>query len=379
MYMECLRCGNKDPTYFHYGSKGYYCRKCISFSRALIEEDIDPVKYDIGVDAYDYEFKYELTTAQKQASRKCLEKIRECDVLLNCVCGAGKTEIVVESISDYLKRGLKVAYAISRREVVIELEKRFKDIFPKADVIGVYGGHHKQLTGDLIICTCHQLFRYYHSFDLLIIDEVDAFPLKGNVTLMNIAFHSCVGHIIYSTATKDDELMRIVSNRKYYEIDLYTRPSNKPLIVPKIIYLNKLLTYFFLAYLMYTSTNQCIIFVNSKKECELYYKIFSHLFACSYVYSDLDKRKENIMDFKNKKYKYIFATSVLERGITIKDVDVCILNFNMGFDKASLIQMLGRVGRNINNPYGNAYIVTDHIDRNIFDTIKYLNEANAYL
>jgi len=36
----------------------------------------------------------------------------------------------------------------------------------------VYGGHHDDLSGDLIVCTCHQLYRYYKSFDLLIIDEM---------------------------------------------------------------------------------------------------------------------------------------------------------------------------------------------------------------
>ena len=37
----------------------------------------------------------------------------------------------------------------------------------------VCGGHTEVTDGDLIICTTHQLYRYYRAFDLLILDEPD--------------------------------------------------------------------------------------------------------------------------------------------------------------------------------------------------------------
>lgn len=291
----------------------------------------------------------------------------------------GKTEISVESISYFLGKGLKVAYAIARKEVVIELTERFKKIFSNAKVVGVYGGHHTQLYGDLIVCTTHQLYRYHKTFDLLIIDEVDAFPLKGNETLMNISLNSCKGRIIFSTATIDDNLNNILQKRDYVEVKLYTRPSNKPLIIPKVIYLNKYMHIIYLMIILHRMANQCIVFVSNKKMCRTLYKIFSYLFSCTYVYADLNEREKHIRDFKNKKYKFIFATTVLERGVTIKDVNVIILNFDNTFDCSSLIQMLGRVGRSINNPYGEAYILTNHFDRNVNQAINNLKEANSYL
>lgn len=377
--MECKRCGNKDPSYFYKGHNGYYCRKCISFSRTLLEEDLQPLDYEIGQNVYDYGFKYSLTDRQKNASDNCLRLLSKGDVLLFCVCGAGKTEISVQSISAYLANGLKVAYAISRKEVVIELSYRFKEIFPKANVVSVYGGHHDETVGDLIVCTTHQLYRYYKTFDLLILDEVDAFPLKGNETLMNISLNSCKGRIIFSTATMDDSLQKILDKRNYNMVCLYTRPSGKPLIIPKVRYMFTCVHILYLTYLLHSMANQCIIFVSSVNMCKLLYKIFSHLFSCTYVYAELDERRNNILDFKNKKYKYIFATTVLERGITIKDVNVIILNFDNLFDEANLIQMLGRVGRNYKNPYGQAYILSNHFDPKITSTIKYLQEANSYV
>lgn len=375
--MECKRCGNKDPAYFYKGHKGWYCRKCVSFKRVLLQEELSPMEYEISKDCSEYRFDYPLTPYQEEVSIKCLESLKDSDVLLHCVCGAGKTEIVVRSIADYLKRGLKVCYAISRKEVVKELYTRFMNIFPFAKVVALYGGHHNQTSGDMIVCTTHQLFRYYKTFDLLILDEVDAFPLSGNRELMNIALNSAKGRVIFSTATVNDFLEKVLSKRKVRRLNLYLRPSLKPLIVPKMICGPKILLILYLYILMNKMTNQCIIFVTSKKECELYYKIFKCFFSCTYTYAGLDSSSENIIDFKEKKYKYIIATTILERGISIKDVNVIILNFNKGvFNEENLIQMLGRVGRNFKNPYGESYILSTTRDKAQENAIKSIEEAN---
>jgi competence protein ComFA len=376
--MKCLRCGNEDPAYFYKGSKGYYCRKCIRFSRILFEEEPESYEYELSEGCDEYRFEYELTKEQKQASRKCVEALKESDVLLYCVCGAGKTEISIESIASFLSRGLKVAYAIARKEVVIELEKRFAKIFKQARIVAVYGGHHEQLSGDLIVCTCHQLYRYYRSFDLLIIDEVDAFPLKGNETLMNICLNASRGRIIFSTATVDEGLKRILEKRNCQKVSLYTRPSYTPLSVPEIYYRKNIFSLLCLNRIMSLMANQGIIFVTSRKECLWYYRIFSHFYSCTYVYSDLDKRKQNIEDFRKGVYRFIFTTTVLERGITIKNVDVVIMNSKKIFDSSNLVQMLGRVGRGLDSK-GHSYIISDRHYKVIDDTITYLRKANSYL
>lgn len=181
--MKCARCGNEDPSYFYKGAKGIYCRKCIRYSRVLLDEELKSFDYEIAPGVDEYAFSYELSKEQKKASHECVEALKDHDVLLHCVCGAGKTEIAVESIASYLARGLKVCYAIPRKEVVIELSQRFEKIFNKARVTAVYGGHHECLKGDLIVCTCHQLYRYHKSFDLLILDAYGIIGLnsKGSI------------------------------------------------------------------------------------------------------------------------------------------------------------------------------------------------------
>ena len=376
--IKCERCGNSDLNYFYKGYKGLYCRKCVSFKRILLEDKMSSFEYEVNDDSSSFSFDYSLTPLQDEISNKCLDLVKDNkDVLLKAVCGAGKTEIVVKSISYFLKRKKKVCYAISRKEVVVDLYKRFKGIFKDANVVALYGGHHEELTGDLIICTTHQLFRFYKTFDLLILDEVDAFPLAGNSALVNISLNSSTGPIIFSTATVNNFLNNILKNRNYEKLELYVRPTYKPLIVPELIISFKLYLYLYLYYLLKRMNTQCIIFVSNKKLCRNLYCVYKLFFKCTYVYSDLKERDKNIKDFRDKKYQFIFSTTVLERGVTIKDVNVIILCIDQNvFNEGSLVQMLGRVGRNFNNPYGESYILSSRKNDEIDKAINNLKEAN---
>ncbi|MBF0847790.1 competence protein, partial [Streptococcus danieliae] len=47
----------------------------------------------------------------------------------------------------------------------------------------LHGDDKKLLGSNFYIMTCHQLFHYYKFFDLIIVDEVDAFPYNGNDVL----------------------------------------------------------------------------------------------------------------------------------------------------------------------------------------------------
>ena len=377
--MECLRCGNKDPDYFYKGHKGFYCRKCIRYSRVLLEEEPETFSYEISDGAGEYSFDYPLTQTQIEASRKCLENLKQHDILLHAVCGAGKTEISILSISYFLNKGMKVAYAIPRKEVVIELERRFRKIFTRAEVVSVYGGHHERLNGDLIICTTHQLYRYYKSFDLLVLDEVDAFPLKGDQTLMNISLNSCKGSILFSTATIDKWLLEAIKKREYGKVEVYTRPSGNPLSIPSLCFMNRYLGFIGLYLIMKRMTCQCLVFVPSKNMCRIMHGIFSRLFACTYVYADLEDRDRNILSFRDKEKQFCFSTTVLERGITIRGISVIIYDYNNVFDLSNIIQMLGRVNRGIGDNSGKTFVFTDRYSKKLRETMAYLEKANSYL
>ncbi|MBR3343147.1 MAG: DEAD/DEAH box helicase family protein, partial [Solobacterium sp.] len=178
--MQCPRCLNTDSRYFYKGSRGWYCRRCISFGRIMLEEEKEPVSLSpVSKGSEEYTLQYPLTGAQAEIAVKCASLIGYKDVLLHCVCGAGKTELVVLSIAKMLKEGKKVCFAIPRRQVVLELRERLAQYFPHAVVIAVCGGHTSVTDGDLIICTTHQLYRYWHAFDLLILDAYGIIGLNS--------------------------------------------------------------------------------------------------------------------------------------------------------------------------------------------------------
>lgn len=353
--LKCPRCQNTDARYFYKGSSGWYCRRCISFQRVMLEEEMEPVSLNSVSDhAQDYILRYPLTEKQMEISVRCIEELQNRDCLVRAVCGAGKTEIVVGVIGWYLKRKKKVCFAISRRQVVLEVAERMRGYFKNASVVPVCGGYTDVTDGDLIVCTTHQLYRYNRAFDLLIIDEVDGYPYAGNPVLHAIAASSARGRKVYLTATPDDELKQMVKEGKVAELTLNSRPHGHPLPVPEIVILPEMILRIYLLYwLKKHEEHPRIVFVPSVRLASELSRFIGILMKNSYVSSKNEDRDEVIEEFRAMKSGIIVATTVLERGVTIPDADICIYHADSpSFTEAALIQMAGRAGRSFTNPYG---------------------------
>ncbi len=353
--MKCPRCGNLQKSYFYKGSHGYYCRKCIRFGRLLLEEEETSLELQaIQEDCSEYTMQYPLTKFQEAVSKECQMNIRTQDVLLECVCGAGKTEMVLASIADALNENRKVCFAIARRQVVLELSERLKTYFKKAKIIAVCGGHTDEIDGDLIVCTTHQLYRYQGQFSLLILDEPDAFPYRGDEVLHGIAQHACIGHVIYLTATPDNYLLSRVQEGTMRHIVLNKRPHGHDLPVPRLcIYPSIVLFWVLLRWINKHTCNPRIIFVPTVKTASILGKILSIFMKCYVCTSESEDRDRIIYEFKKESNGIMIATTVLERGVTIPKADICVWHANHSvFDEAGLIQMAGRAGRSFTSPEG---------------------------
>ena len=353
--MKCPRCGNLQKSYFYKGSHGYYCRKCIGFGRLLLEEEETSLELQaIQEDCSEYTMQYPLTKFQEAVSKECQMNIRTQDVLLECVCGAGKTEMVLASIADALNENRKVCFAIARRQVVLELSERLKTYFKKAKIIAVCGGHTDEIDGDLIVCTTHQLYRYQGQFSLLILDEPDAFPYRGDEVLHGIAQHACIGHVIYLTATPDNYLLSRVQEGTMRHIVLNKRPHGHDLPVPRLcIYPSIVLFWVLLRWINKHTCNPRIIFVPTVKTASILGKILSIFMKCYVCTSESEDRDRIIYEFKKESNGIMIATTVLERGVTIPKADICVWHANHSvFDEAGLIQMAGRAGRSFTSPEG---------------------------
>ena len=192
----CPVCGNSDIRFIGMRNGKPYCRKCIRFRGELLEN------HKVNGGSVVLDLKYPLSSEQKKISEKVLENYKNgVDTLINAVCGAGKTELVFSVINYALANKQLVAFAIPRRDVVIELALRLKTAFPYNKITTVYGGNTDNLDGDVVVLTTHQLFRYCDKFDLIVLDEIDAFPYKDNDVLEMLFSKSIKGHHVLMSAT----------------------------------------------------------------------------------------------------------------------------------------------------------------------------------
>ncbi len=378
--MRCPRCGNTDRAYFYKGSRGWYCRKCISFGRMMLEETQAAVSLSpISEGSEEYTLQYPLTAAQANAAQTCARAIETTDVVLHCCCGAGKTELVVLSISEMLAQGKTVCFAIPRRQVVLELQNRLAEYFPHAVVTAVCGGHTSVVDGDLIVCTTHQLYRYAPgTFDLLILDEPDAFPFRGNAVLHGIAASACRGRMIFLSATPDEEMKRRIRRGTLREIKLNRRPHGHDMPVPKIITAPGIVLFVILLNWLLKRNGPRMVFVPTIREAALLQFLLRRFVSCCSVTSRSKDRDAVIERFRMEKHGVMVTTTVMERGVTIPGVDICVFHADHDvFDEASLIQMAGRAGRTFEYPDGEVlFLQTSRSERTeqCRDTIT---EANA--
>ena len=381
--MECKRCGNQDTNYFAYDPfhENWYCRKCIAFGRINVNEPIQSKRYQTCNIQCHYELEYPLTNAQLRAMREIrLYLDQGKDVLVYAACGAGKTELVMESIMRFINQGKKVGFAISRRQVVLEIKERMAKAFPMLHVIAVCEGYTKETDGDLIVCTMHQLYRYPNAFDLLIMDEVDAFPYRGNPMLEQIAMHACQGQKLFLTATPDDAMKEHIQKGDLALVELFQRPHGFPLIVPQVIHTLPLFQYLYIVHSLHWHKRegiQVLLFVPTIESAHRMRNVLRCFFQCAVFTSKTVDKEAVIADFHQKLYDVLICTTILERGITIRGVHIIIYQADHRvFQEASLIQIIGRVGRNIQMPSGKGIFLCTRVTKDIQDCISSLQKMN---
>lgn len=271
-----------------------------------------------------------------------------------------------------------------RRDVAIELCNRLKEIFKYNRVICVYGGHHDVVEGDLIVLTTHQLYRYKKYFSLIVLDEIDAFPFKNNQVLEHMFYDSLCGHYIMMSATPSEEVIKHFTADKKDILRLDIRFHRHPLPVPLIIIKNKYTALMELAVLVrrfYKERKPLFIFAPTIEKCEQLYHILKVIFKeGNYVHSKRENRPEVIEEFRRGKYRYLVTTSVLERGVTLENLQVIVFEANHNvYDKGTLIQIAGRVGRKKNAPTGFVYFIGYQKTPAMIEAIEDIKKSNEAL
>ncbi|MCA0986848.1 DEAD/DEAH box helicase [Guptibacillus algicola] len=307
-----------------------------------------------------------LSEGQQEASNLVKLTIQENKKLLVwAVCGSGKTEVLFNGLEAAILENKTICIATPRTDVVLELLPRLRKVFPNIDISGLYAGSTDPLTS-FIISTTHQLVRYKNFFDVMIIDEVDAFPFEYDATLkyaVQKARKDC-GALIYLTATPSKKILQQVNEQSLPHVRIPARFHRHPLPIPRYVWIGnwrksiqkgkvpKLLIQWLK--IQFDNKKPVMLFVPSIKLIEqLQYLLEAVGVSCEAVHSEDPERVEKVKNFRAAHYPLLLTTTILERGVTIENVSVGVLGAEAEiFTENALVQIAGRAGRSEKYPDG---------------------------
>ncbi|AOV08520.1 DEAD/DEAH box helicase [Sporosarcina ureilytica] len=391
-YYFCRRCENEEQsrfTTFHCAKCDgpcAYCRQCLKMGRVSVCTELITWTGEDLVFANEHQMAWQgnLTPLQKKASAELIESNRQKKShLIYAVCGAGKTEILFEPIYELLKEGKRVCLAAPRVDVILELEPRLKAAFPKTPIDALYGGAKPSLEpAQLILATTHQLYRFQEAFDVVFVDEADAFPYTADETLKRAVKKAAKqdAPIHFVTATPSKQLIAQATQHaaissiprrfhghplpvpRYESLWNYKQKIEKGILPPKLVnWIRKRLE----------REQPFLIFFHHIELMEKALPIFQTVDErIQSVHAAHENRKAHVLALRNNKVPGLLTTTILERGITIPNVQVAVVGAEQQiFTKGALVQIGGRVGRAVTYPDGD-FVLFHHGISNAMDDAR---------
>ena len=380
---QCARCLETSPhriLSYHCakcGSTCFYCRHCIQMGRIsscteLISWASPSPKL---IRKHTFNWKGTLTEAQQTASSEVANSLAiQENHLVYAVCGAGKTELLFQPIFEALQKGHRICLAAPRTDVVLELSPRIRAVFPSTTVHTLYGGAPiEEGFADLVIATTHQLYRFENAFDVIIVDEADAFPYSFDAALERAVRKSAKpgSPIVFVSATPSAKLIKLTANhseifRRFHGHDLpvpvftplwgYKKKMQRNNMPRKLVQWIEGRIAKNEPFLLFLPTIELI-----DQSIALFKKVDERIEA---VHSQDPQRKEKVLKLRNGSIPGLLTSTILERGITIANVQVAVVGSDDAlFDASALIQIAGRAGHSSEHPGGSVNFFHDGISR----------------
>ncbi|WP_276353705.1 helicase-related protein [Cohnella caldifontis] len=321
--------------------------------------------------------------------------------LLWAVTGAGKTEMMFPLLEAVLDAGGRAAVASPRRDVVLELAPRLAKAFPQVSRVVLYGGSEDRFeTGTLTLATAHQLIRYREAFDLVVIDEVDAFPYHNDPTLHYTAAQARArgGVTVLLSATPPNDLQREARRGELPHARVAVRHHRRPLPVPVRMNIPPVSRWAGsrgripprLASAIRLSAAreaQIFLFVPYVRQTDpLVDCLRQQASTLGLEPGDIagtssrdPDRSRKVEAFRARTIRLLVTTTILERGVTVPKSDVFVLDADKPlFDSSSLVQMAGRAGRSADDPDGRVYFASPVWTRSQREACRQIREMNAF-
>ena len=401
--IRCYRCNYVTEKSLGALPRGeFYCPHCINLGRVSTLNKFyhvpEPNQFTVTEPVLTWKGK--LSPLQQQASEKISQGMADhVQQLLWAVTGAGKTEMMFAGIAAAIKRGERIGIASPRVDVCLELFPRLKAAFANCDIALLHGRqelpyHYAQLT----ICTTHQLLRFYHAFDNLIIDEVDAFPYAANASLLYATKQAIKknGGCLYSTATPGDALLREIKSKRLVVNYLPLRYHGHllPQIKVRLAFgwrrrlERQQLPSQVIQQLQETlkEGHRFLLFIPHIADLALVEAALRHSFTTfrfATVHASDPQRLEKVQKMRDGDYDFLVTTSILERGVTFPEIDVYVLGADDPvFSSSALVQIAGRAGRAQSRPTGRVIFWINCNCRQVnqaVSQVKYLNRKGQRL
>lgn len=367
---HCQRCGQKDHAALPNGE--FFCAACLQMGRnsslSCFHWAQEPAA-DSRKGRSWLTWEGQLTQKQKQVSDEIITSIDAGqDRLVWAVTGAGKTEMIFPAIDHALKQGKRVAMVSPRIDVILELAPRLRTAFSELDLLLLYGDtpesyHYTKL----LLATTHQLLKFRDAFDLLIIDEVDSFPFRGDPVLAFAAKKAKKkqSSTIYLTATPTAKMIQAYRHKRLPTSFLPLRFHGR--LLPtlrfarigqwhKMLAKGRLPEKLCRQILVYADSGQrFLLFVPRVKDLAPVLKAINKIVDMKgqAVHAADPRRKEKVQQMRDKQVQFLVTTTILERGVTFPGIDVLILGADDEiFSTNAIVQIAGRVGRNKDRPTG---------------------------
>lgn len=371
--VRCKRCNTSiDKSTGSLPNNQYYCPNCISLGRVSTLDSFYhvPEPNHFTVPDKILSWQGQLSSLQREVAinvKKNMDK--HCHQLLWAVTGAGKTEMMFKAIASALSRGERIAIASPRVDVCMELYPRLQKAFAEFDIALLHG---RELTPytyrQFTICTTHQLLRFYHAFDNLIVDEVDSFPYAANPALL-YATHQAIkldGGLLFMTATPGKELLTEINKKRLRVSYLPLRYHGGllPEIKVRLAFdwrkklLQGKLPVDLLRAIQKSNDHhyRCLLFVPHVVDLApvaqcLRRQLPKVKFAT--VHAGDEKRLEKVKKMREGAFDLLVTTTILERGVTFPEIDVYGIGVDEEiFSSSALVQIAGRAGRANSRPTG---------------------------
>lgn len=342
-----------------------------------------------------FEPHWNLTDAQRLASEQVLDFVQgsEEKALLWAACGAGKTEVCFPSAAWALQQGKSVLFAAPRQDVIHDISPRLQRDFPGYPLQILTGTSVvKFQTGGLVLATTHQVLRFWQAFDVIFMDEMDAFPYQGSEALTWGLKHALRqgGKILYLTATPSPEGLKLIQQAKMRLIQLPARYHRNPLPIP---------VWHKSRHSLESNDNGCseewigqiialrregpvLVFVPKISWVAPWIQTFRQHFPDWQIdgsYSSDSGRAQKVNCLIQGEFDLFVSTTILERGITLPRIQVVVLGSDHPiFDERALVQMAGRVGRTRECPDGGVVFISKQRSLAMKTAVHWIEAQNSH-